>query len=468
MTSRRAFLKGLAASAALSAYPAAARRLAQSSGDPWRALPAILARITPPSFAPRDFDVTTFGARGDNEKDNTAAFRDAIAACVRAGGGRVVVPAGEFASGAIELKSGVDLHVAEGATIRFARDASRYPLVLTRWEGTELMNYSPFVYAFEQTNVAVTGRGTLDGNADCAHWWPWKGRTDCGWTRGDASQDEDRNRLMEMAERSVPVAQRIFGAGHFLRPQFIQPYRCANVLIEGVRVINSPMWQVHPVLCTNVTVKDLSIAAAGPNTDGCDPESCRDVLIESCSFDTGDDCIAIKAGRNADGRRVNVPSENIVIRKCRMKNGHGGVTIGSECSGGTRNVFAEDCQLDSPELDFAVRIKTNARRGGTIENVFARRLRIGQVAKAALTIDFYYEEGEHGGFTPVVRNVGLEEITMQRAEYVLYLRGFARSPIRGVSIANSDFGAVAKPNVAEHVDGLSLDNVRINGRLAAR
>jgi polygalacturonase len=235
-----------------------------------------------------------------------------------------------------------------------------------------------------------------------------------------------------------------------------------------VRLINSPMWQLHPVLCTNVTVKDVSMQAAGPNTDGCDPESCRDVLITNCSFDTGDDCIAIKAGRNADGRRVNVPSENIVIQKCRMKNGHGGVTIGSECSGGTRNVFAEDCELDSPELDFAVRIKTNATRGGTIENVFARRLRVGQAAKAALTIDFYYEEGERGRFAPIVRNVALDAITMRRAEYALYLRGFAGSPIRGVSIANSDFGDVAKPNVAEHVAGLSLVNVRINGQLVQR
>ena len=383
MISRRTFLEALGASAF-----ASFRALAQGPEDPWRAVPDILSRVKPPTFPPRDFDVTTFGGVGDNTKDCTAAFRDAIGACARAGGGRVVVPKGDFLSGAIELKSGVNLHVADGATIRFARDANRYPLVLTRWEGTELMNFSPFIYAFEQTNIAVTGSGTLDGNADCAHWWPWKGRTDCGWQRGDASQDADRQRLMEMAERGVPVPQRVFGAGHYLRPQFVQPYRCTNVLIEGVRLINSPMWQVHPVLCTNVTVKDLSIQAAGPNTDGCDPESCRDVLITNCSFDTGDDCIAIKAGRNADGRRVNVPSENIVIRNCRMKNGHGGVTIGSECSGGTRNVFAEDCELDSPALEFAVRIKTNAMRGGTIENVFARRLRVGQVAKAALTIDF--------------------------------------------------------------------------------
>ena len=467
MTGRRAFLKALAAGAVAAGYRPAPRLGAQAPVDPWRELPDILARITPPVFAARTFDVTSFGASGDNRSDNTGAFRGAIAACARAGGGRVVVPRGEFVSGAIELKSGVDLHLADGATIRFTRDTRRYPLVFTRWEGMELMNFSPFIYAFEQTNIAITGTGTLDGNAGCAAWWPWKGRTDCGWKRGEANQDADRNRLMEMVERGVPVRQRIFGQGHYLRPQFVQPYRCTNVLIEGVRLRNSPMWQIHPVLCTNVTVKDLTIEASGPNTDGCDPESSRDVLITNCSFDTGDDCIAIKAGRNADGRRVRVPSENIVIRQCRMKNGHGGVTIGSECTGGTRNVYAEDCELDSPELEFAVRLKNNAMRGGTIENVFARRLRVGQVAKAALTIDFHYEEGERGQFPPVVRNVALDGITMRRAEYALYLRGFAGAPIRDVRVTDCDFGEVAKPNVAEHVEGLSLRNVRMNGRVVA-
>jgi polygalacturonase len=332
----------------------------------------------------------------------------------------------------------------------------------------ELMNFSPFIYAFEQEHIGISGPGTLDGNADCDHWWPWKGRTNCGWKQGDVNQDPDRNALMDMVERGVPVAQRVFGPGHYLRPQFIQPYRCADVLIEGVRLVRSPMWQVHPVLCRNVTIRNLSITADGPNTDGCDPESCTDVLISNCDFDTGDDCIAIKAGRNADGRRVKVPSENIVIDRCRMKNGHGGITIGSEISAGVRNVFAQDCQLDSPQLDFAVRVKNNATRGGLIENIFARNLRIGQVAKAVLTIDFNYEEAEKGGFTPVARNVVLENVTTNKAEYGLYLRGFAHAPIRDVSLVDCTFNGVAKPDLVEHVDGLSMRNVRVNGKVVER
>ncbi|HEX3646269.1 MAG TPA: glycoside hydrolase family 28 protein [Vicinamibacterales bacterium] len=467
MTDRRAFLKTLAASAVAGSWRRSATLGAQSRDDPWRQLPAILARIRPPTFARRDFELTAFGGVGDNARDNTDAFRQAIAACVRAGGGRVVVPNGEFLTAAIELKSGVNLHLTSEATIRFTRDATRYPTVLTRWEGVELMNFSPFIYAFEQRDIGLTGSGTIDGGADCTHWWPWKGRSNCGWARGDVNQEADRNTLFEMSERGVPVADRVFGPGHYLRPQLIQPYRCSNVLIEGVKLRNSPMWQVHPVLCTNVTVRDLNIQASvdGPNTDGCDPESCRDVLISNCFFDTGDDCIAIKAGRNADGRRVTVPSENIVIQKCHMRNGHGGITIGSEASAGVRNVFAEDCRLDSPRLEIAVRIKNNAMRGNVIENVFARRLDIGQVAQAVLGIDFYYEEGDKGGFTPTVRRVALVHVKATKAAYALHLRGFASAPIRDVSLVDCQFGGVAQANIVEHVEGLSLQNVRVNGKL---
>ena len=467
MTGRRTFLKALAVGAVAGAGRPAAWLQAQgrsTNNDPWRQLPEILARIKPPAFAARDFDVTAFGAAGDNATDNTDAFRRAIAACVRDGGGRVVVPPGAFVTGAIELKSGVNLHVSEGATLRFSRDVDRYPVVFTRWEGVELMNFSPLVYAFEQRDIAVTGRGTLDGGADCAHWWPWKGRTDCSWKAGDVRQDADRARLFELAEKGAPVQDRVFGPGHYLRPQFVQPYRCTNVLIEGVRLVNSPMWQIHPVLCTNVTVKDLRLEAAGPNTDGCNPESSRDVLISNCFFDTGDDCIAIKAGRNADGRRVKVPSENIVIQRCHMKNGHGGITIGSEASAGVHHVFAEDCRLDSPALDIAVRIKNNAVRGNVVEHVYARNLEIGQVAQAVLAIDFYYEEAEHGGFTPIVRDVMLERVAAKQAQYAVHLRGFANAPIRDVSVVDCTFDHVARPAVVEHVEGLSLRGVRVNGQ----
>jgi len=446
---------------------AAAADAAPAAADPWSQVPEILARIKPPVFPERHFDISKFGARGDNKSDCTPAFQQAIAACAAAGGGNVVVPAGEFSTGAIELKSGVNLHVDEGATIRFSRDPKLYPVVFTRWEGVELMNFSPFIYAFEQKNIGISGSGTIDGNADCEHWWPWKGRTNCGWEKGDPNQENDRNRLFAMGEQGVAVAQRVFGPGHYLRPQFVQPYRCQNVLIEGVTLVYSPMWQLHPVLCRNVTIRKVNVRTSvlGPNTDACDPESCANVLIQDCFFSVGDDCIAIKAGRNGDGRRTNTPTENVVIQGCHMKDGHGGVTIGSEISGGVRNVFAENCRMDSPDLDIALRFKNNAMRGGVLENIHVRNIEVGQVAQAAVAVDFLYEEGANGKFTPVLRNVSVENMRTQKAKYALYLRGFDKAVIENIAVSNCDFAGVANGSVIEHVQGLKLSNVRVNGKV---
>ncbi|HKW18866.1 MAG TPA: glycoside hydrolase family 28 protein [Terriglobales bacterium] len=435
----------------------------ENSTDPWSRLPAILARIKPPSFPDRHFDITKYGGVGDNHFDCTAAFEKAIAACTQAGGGMVLVPKGEFATGAIHLKSNVNFHLADEAAIRFIPDPAKYPLVFTRWEGVELMNYSPFIYAFEQENIAITGKGTLDGNSDREHWWPWKGRPDHGWEAGQPNQESDRNHLFEMSEKRVPVQERVFGNGHYLRPNFIQPYRCKNVLIEGVTIINSPMWEVHPVLSSNVTVRALTITSSGPNNDGCDPESCADVLIDNVSFNTGDDCIAIKSGRNEDGRRLNVPTQNVVVRNCHMKDGHGGVTIGSEITGGVHDVFTEDCKMDSPHLDSALKIKDNAMRGGLLQRIYARNIQVGQVSTAGVSIDFNYEEGAAGGFTPVVRDVEVKNLTMQKAKYAVYLRGLQNAPITGVHLSDCDFEGVEKKSVVENVKNISLDHVRING-----
>ena len=421
--------------------------------DPWTQAAAILARIVPPTFANREFDITSYGARADGTTLCTTAIRDAIAACRRAGGGRVLVPAGRFLTGAIRLESGVNLHLHDAATLLFDHDPASYlPVVFTRFEGTELMNYSPFIYAFEAENIAITGRGTLDGQADAAHWW--------AWTR---QQGADRARLIEMGATGVPVAQRVFGEGHVIRPNFIQPYRSRNVLIEGVTVVNSPMWELHPCLCTNVTIRDVAIRSHGPNNDGCDPESCTDVLIERCSFDTGDDCIAIKSGRNNDGRRVNVPVENVIIRDCEMKDGHGGVTIGSEISGGARRIFAEKCRMDSPHLDRVLRFKNNSVRGGVIEHVYMRDITVGEVAEAIANADFFYEEGDAGAFTPVLRDVEVRNVRSRKSRNMLRLRGYARSPVTDVRMVDCTFDGVAEPDVLEGVRDVVLTNVRVNG-----
>src|SRR5215471_1220440 len=422
--------------------------------DPWSGVSSILDRIQPPKFPDRDFNVVQFGAVANVGTDSTEAISKAIAACHDAGGGRVVIPSGEFLTGPIRLKSRVNLHLAEGSVLKFVTDPRRYlPVVFTRWEGTELMNYSPFIYAFEEQDIAITGSGTLDGQADESHWWSWR-----------SSQNPARQRLMDLGARGVPVSERIFGEGSNLRPNFIQPYRCRNILIEGITIRNSPMWEIHPVLSSNVTVRGVTIVSHGPNNDGCNPESCRDVLIERCSFDTGDDCIALKSGRNNDGRRVNAPVENIIVRNCTMKDGHGGVTIGSEISGGARNIFAEHCRMDSPRLDRALRIKTNSVRGGIVERVFMRDVTVGQVSEAVVTIDFLYEEGDAGGYPPVVRNIDVRNVTSHKSTYALLLRGYHHAPIDDVHLTNCIFENVAKADVLENVKGLRLSNVKINGK----
>ena len=431
----------------------------------WTKLPQILKRIAPPKFPKRDFDITGYGAVGDGKTDCSKVIADVIDKCNRAGGGRVVVPPGVFLTGAIHLKSNVNLYVSKEATIRFSTDPEKYlPVVFARWEGTECMNYSALIYAFEQNNIAVTGEGVLDGQGSDDNWWSWKGNRQGG--TGKPNQNEARKKLLEMGEKNVPVKDRIFGEGSYLRPNFFQPYRCKNVLVEGVTFKNSPMWFLNPVLCKNVSVIRVTTEGQGPNNDGCDPESCTDVLIKNCFFNTGDDCIAIKSGRNGDGRRVNVACENVVIQGCTMRNGHGGVVIGSEVSGSVRNVYAEDCSMDSPNLDRGLRIKTNAVRGGVIENVFMRNVKIGQVAEAVVKIDFYYEEGDKGGFTPIVRNVDVRNVECNKSQFGVWIRAYDRSPATGIHIENCTFKNVAEADVLENVKDLSLINVKTTFRTA--
>ena len=471
MTTRRDFIKHLiTGGVSIAIAPRLFSWRALFEDDPWQSvMPGILARIKAPLFPKRDFVITKFGAKGDGLTNCTAAFQKAIAECSKAGGGRVVVPQGTFLSGAIHLKNNVNLVVSRGATIKFSMDPNDYlPVVFSRWEGTELMNYSPFIYAFEQRNIAITGEGTLDGQSGADSWWPWNGRVNYGWKEGTPNQRSDRAALQQMAEQGVPVKERMFGAGHYLRPQFIQPYRCQNVLIEGVQIVNSPMWEIHPVLSTNVTVRGVKISSHGPNNDGCDPESCTDVLIEDCDFNTGDDCIAIKSGRNADGRRLNTPTQNIIVRNCRMRDGHGGITVGSEITGGVRNLFAENCRLDSPNLDHALRVKNNAMRGGLLENLHFRRLEVGEVAHAVITIDFNYEEGAKGNFTPVVRNYTVERIVSKKSKYAFDVQGLTSAPVYDLRLKDCTFDNVADGNIVKNVSDARLENVKVNGKILER
>ncbi|WP_323813749.1 glycoside hydrolase family 28 protein [Cellvibrio sp. NN19] len=439
---------------------------APSAEDAWAMAEQIRANVKAPQFPDRTFDIRDFGAKADGKTDNSAAFTASIAACHKAGGGKVLVTQGRYLSGPIHLLSNVNLHITKDATIAFSTDPKAYlPAVLTRWEGMEIMGYSPLIYAYEQTNIAITGAGTLDGQANRTTWWPWKGSnfSSVDWgVPGVPTQTEARNKLMQDMENNVPVAQRQYAEGSYLRPVFLQPYLCTNVLIEGITINNAPFWLLNPVRCDNVTIDGVTFASMGPNSDGCDPESCKNVVIKNCFFETGDDCIAIKSGRNADGRRINIPSENILISNCKMRHGHGGVVIGSEISGGVRNVFVENCEMSSPELERGIRIKTNSVRGGLIENFYLRDITIGEV-QTAIVIDFDYEEGDAGKFTPTVRNIDIRNLVCQQAQQVFQVRGYERSPIQNLHLNNCHFKEATKIGILEKLDNFVADKVTIKG-----
>lgn len=467
--SRRDVVKAGGAAAAMGVAAAAAALPAMDIG--WARADWIRRAIVPPRFAARLFDITAFGARGDGSTLNSKAIAQAIGAAAAAGGGRVLVPAGRFLTGAIELKSGIELHLARGATLAFSTNPADYPLVPTRWEGIELINYSPLVYAYRAQNIGITGEGTLDGQASAQHWWawkgPWGGTVDHGWREGMPDQRPARARLFDMAERRVPVEKRVFGEGSFLRPSFVQPYLCDNVLIEGVKLRGAPFWQLHPVLCRNVIIRRIDVMGHGPNNDGCDPESVRMMLIEDCTFDTGDDCIAINSGRNEDGRRIGVAAEDIVIRRCRMKEGHGGVTVGSQISGGARRVFVEQCDMDSPDLWHAIRFKNNALRGGLLEHFRYRDIRVGTVGRSVIACDFNYEEGAQGRFTPVLRDIVIERMTVAQAKCVLDSQGLPKAPVGDITLRDCRFDGVTAPSIIRHTGRVQLDHVMVNGRRVA-
>ena len=428
--------------------------------------------IRQPQFGDKVFNITKYGASTKaTAAANQKAINKAIDACSKAGGGRVVIPEGTFNTGAITLMSKVNLHVEKGGVLQFAFQPELYPIVPTRWEGLDCYNLQPCIYAYKQNDIAITGEGTIDGGGENSTWWKWCGKDHYGWKPGEVGQNMGaRARLLKYAEDGVDMKERRFTAKDGLRPQLINTYDCDGVLIENVTLLRSPFWVIHPLLCKNVTVRGVHINNDGPNGDGCDPESCDGVLIENCFFNTGDDCIAVKSGRNNDGRLWNKPSENIIIRNCEMQNGHGGVVIGSEISGGCRNLFAENCKMDSPDLDRVVRIKTNTCRGGIVENIYARNIEVGQCGESVLKINLDYEPKEIccRGFVPTVRNINIENITCNKSKYgVLIVALDSVTNVYDINVKNCRFNGVEKGNkITGKTRDVNFDNLFINGSLS--
>ena len=449
---------------------------AQANGWNEQQYKQIEQSIRMPQFANREFPITKYGAKPTNTAaKNQKAIQKAIDTCSKKGGGRVVVPAGQhFLTAAITLKSGVNLVINEGAVLEFAFEPELYPIVPTRWEGLDCWNLSPLIYAYQAKDIAITGKGTIDGGGSNETWWPWCGSKKFGMKEGGIAQNMGaRARLLKQAEDGVDMDERRFGPTDGLRPQMVNFNLCEGVLIEGVTLLRSPFWVLHPVLCQDVTVRGVHINNDGPNGDGCDPESCDRVLIENCFFNTGDDCIAIKSGRNNDGREggqgryAGRPSKNIIIRNCEMQNGHGGIVIGSEISGGCQNVFAENCRMDSPSLDRVLRIKSNSCRGGIIENINMRNITVGQCREAVLKINTDYDPREVccRGFNPTVRNVWMENVTSQKSKYGVMIVGMPNAcQVYDIDLKDCHFNGVAQGNsMTGQYRDVRFDNLQING-----
>ena len=437
--------------------------------------------IRVPQFADKAYVITKYGAKATNTAaQNQKAIQKTIDLCSKKGGGRVVIPAGQtFLTGAITLKDGVNLHVEEGAVLEFAFEPELYPIVETSWEGLECFNLSPCVYAFKAKDIAITGKGTIDGGGSNDTWWPWNGNPRFGWKEGMISQRiESRPRLLKNGEDGIPMynekgersPERVFGTKDGLRPQLVSFNKCEGILLEDITLLRSPFWVIHPLHSTDITVRRVKMINDGPNGDGCDPECCDRVLIEDCFFNTGDDCIAIKSGRNRDGRERNMPSKNIIIRRCEMKNGHGGVVVGSEISGGCQNVFAHDCVMDSPELERVLRIKTNSCRGGIIENINMRNIKVGVCKESVLKINLDYEPKEvccRGNF-PTVRNIYMENVTSEQSKYGVQIIGLEEDTyVYDVTIKDCHFNGVKDGNFQSgKTRNITFDNLFVNGSLS--
>ncbi len=437
-------------------------------GHPWKDLDEIKAKIQPPKFPDQTFKITDYGAVGDGKTMNTKAFKKAITTCHQQGGGMVIVPKGVWLTGAIHLESNVNLHVTKDATILFSQNPKDYlPMVFTRFQGIELMNYSPFIYAYEKENIAVTGQGTLDGNADKKHWYPWKGRSQYGWKKGEPRQQKGWKYLLQMNKLEVPPKERIFGEGFYLRPMFIQFYKCKNILLKGITLHHSPMWEIHPVLSSNVIIDGIHIKSHGPNNDGIDPESSKNVWIKNCYLDTGDDCISIKSGRNHDGRRIGVPSENIIVENTHFEDGHGGIVIGSGTSGGMNNIYAQNLKMNSSDLSRVLRIKTSTMRGGVIKNIYLRNIKVGTYGKEAIRVNMFYgdDEPKSGEFMPTVKNIWVDNLQVKKGgDYGILIKAKEKSPVQNLLITNSTIKGVTTPLKVNHVENMRLEEVEINGK----
>lgn len=404
------------------------------------------------------YNVLKYGAKNDSSKLATQAIKKAIDAASKAGGGTVYFPAGKYLTGSIHLKSNITIFIDAGAELHFSDNFDDYlPMVKSRYEGVDVTSFSPLFYAYKAENIAIKGRGIIDGHGK--KWWDF--------VEG-YKKEQPRSKWQYMFDELnkdivLPDEPKQMTRG-FLRPPFIQPMYCKNVLIEGITIRNSPFWTVNPEFCENVTIHAVTItnpASFAPNTDGINPESCSNVHISDCHISVGDDCITIKSGKDAPGRKMAVPAENYTITNCTMLSGHGGVVIGSEMSGDVRKITISNCVFDG--TDRGIRIKSARGRGGVVEEIRVDNIIMKNIKEQAIVLDLQYAKTAIEPVserTPRFRNIHFSNITGQ-VNQAAYLNGLEEMPIENITF--NDINMDAKTGFDIHnSDRIEFHNVQVN------
>lgn len=406
-----------------------------------------------PTFPDAVFDIRDYGAEPGRDTDDSDAIDKAIAACAEEGGGQVLIPAGDWRSGPIHLESHVNLHVAEGATVHFKQKMQAYlPPVLVREEGVLARNLSPLIYARNAENIAITGEGTFDGK------WPfWK-----EWAEGRDGGDRVQASPKPLSERDYGLA----GDAAGIRPNFVVLVNCRDILIEGPSFVDSPMWNLHPVFCENVIIRDVTIDNQSHNGDGIIPDSTKNVLIEYVTLRTGDDAVVMKSGLNEEGRLIDVPTRNVVVRNLTATDvitGSGGVVFGSETSGGIHDIYVNNAYFEG--TDKGIRFKTAPKRGAYVAGIYIENVRMQNIRGPAINFNLHYSEGgsQSGRFAaPRLRDIQINDVHVSGAEQAFRGLGAADQWIRNVSLADAVFKNVEEGIKLERIDGLTLGNIAVS------
>lgn len=458
-------------------------------------LPFDMPRIEAPTFPNRSVNLEEFGAVGDGVTLNTAAFAQAIQALSHKGGGRLVVPAGIWFTGPIELKSNINLHLEQSAVILFSPDVDLYPLVETVFEGLDTRRCQSPISGRNLENIAITGSGTIDGNG---HYWRplkrekvtekvWKESIARGgvykrptyWFPYPETLKGDTISNMNVPQNLTTEAE-WHSVRHFLRPVMVSLMECKNVHLQGVIFQNSPAWNIHPLMCENLLIEEIQVRnpSYSQNGDGLDLESCKNALIVNSTFDVGDDAICLKSGKDEDGRRRAAMCENVVVDGCTVFKGHGGFVVGSEMSAGVRNISVSNCMFLG--TDVGLRFKSKRGRGGVVENIWIRNVSMMDIPTEPVTFNLYYggksqvetlESGEVvpasvaplpvDETTPCFRNIYIEKLTCSGARRALFFNGIPEMPIDNIVLKDVEISAKLGAEFI-YSSNITLENVTIH------